>query len=579
MIPPQPIDEPRGEIDVGKRLVRQGGGTGLSLSERIAEKLQRLAWRTPLHGLRLKGRHPLKLIAVADDPFFGDVARGQALLRGELMFRGEAVPIDRLGLDRPKFSAAFAEHLHSFAWLRDLSSVAPRVTAVPIAETLMLQWLAAHGERVSEPAWSAHVTGRRMLFWIAHAPLILSSTDLVYRSRVLNTIARAARHLDGEAGKAPAGIRAITAWAGVVAAGLVIPGGDPRRAFGEHGLARALTTGLFEDGGIVGRSPAEQLDAVMTLAALREIYAARRMDVPEAQGLALTRMVAALLGVCHGEGGLACWQGSGPVDGERIADVVAATGVRTRPLRHAGDWGYQRLAAGRTVLMVDSAPPPVARAAREGCASTLAFELSDGGQRIVVNCGGAGAALLTLSPELRRALRTTAAHSTLVLADANSTAIHADGSLGKGVGVVDMHRQESDAISRIEVAHDGYARRLGFQHRRVLTLSADGRDVQGEDMLIPTGRRGRKGDTGFVARFHLAPGIEIAPTPDGQAAFLRIPDGGPVWQFRCKGATLGVEESLWIDEAGKPVPTFQLVLSGATPAGGHDFSWRFHRAR
>ncbi len=213
MTPPQPIDEPRDGIDVGKRLVRQGGGTGLSLSERIAEKLQRLAWRTPLHGLRLKGRHPLKLIAIADDPFLGDLARGQALLAGQLMFRGESVPIDRLGLDRPKFSTAFAEHLHGFAWLRDLSSVAPRVTAVPIAETLMLQWLNAHGDRVSEPAWSAHLTGRRMLFWIAHAPLILSSTDLVYRSRVLNTIARAARHLDGEAGKAPAGIRAITAWA------------------------------------------------------------------------------------------------------------------------------------------------------------------------------------------------------------------------------------------------------------------------------------------------------------------------------------------------------------------------------
>ena len=359
---------------------------------------------------------------------------------------------------------------------------------------------------------------------------------------------------------------------------MLIPGGDPRRSFGENGLARALTTGVFDDGDIVSRSPADQLDVVMTLTALREIYAARRLDMPEPQQLALTRMVAALLGVCHGEGGLACWQGSGPVTGERIADVVAATGVRTRPLRHASDWGYQRLAAGRTVLIVDSAPPPVARAAREGCASTLAFELSDQGQRIVVNCGGAGAALLTLSPELRRALRTTAAHSTLVLDDANSTAIHADGSLGKGVGVVDMARQESDAISRIEVAHDGYAKRLGFQHRRVLTLSADGRDVQGEDMLIPTGRRGRKGDTGFVARFHLAPGIEIAPTPDGQAAFLRVPDG-PVWQFRCKGATLGVEESLWIDEAGLPVATFQLVLSGATPPGGHDFSWRFHRAR
>jgi len=572
-------DDRRDGIDVGKRLVRQGGGTGLSLSERVAERLQRMTWRTPLHGLRLTGRHPLKLIAVADDPFLGDLARGQALLDGDLMFRGERVAIDRLALDRPRFSAAFAEHLHGGTWLRDLSSVAPRVVAVPIAEALMREWLAAHGDTVAEPAWRADLCGRRMLSWILHAPLILSSADLVYRSRVLNTIARAARHLDGEAGRAPAGIRAITAWAGVVAAGLVVPGGDPRRAFGEAGLTRALTAGLYDDGGSIGRSPAEQLDIVMTLTALRDLYGARRLEPPDILGATLTGMVAALMGVCHGDGGLSCWQGSGPVTGDRIADVISATGVRTRPLRHAGDWGYQRLAAGRTIVIVDAAPPPMARAARGGgCASTLAFELSDGGQRIVVNCGGAADALLTLPAELRRALRTTAAHSTLVLADTNSTAVNPDGSLGKGVTAVDLSRQETEAISRIEASHDGYAKRVGFHHRRVLTLSADGRDVQGEDMLIPAGNRGRRGDTTFVARFHLAPGVEIAPTADGQAAFLRIA-GGAVWQFRCKGATLGVEESLWIDPAGMPVSTFQLVLSGTTPAGGHDFSWRFHRAR
>ncbi len=304
-----PIDGPHDGIEVGKRLVRQGGGTGLSLSERVREKLQRLAWRTPLHGLRLKGRHPLKLIAVADDPFLGDLGRGAALLDGRLMFRGESVPLDRLELQRPKFSAAFARHLHGFAWLRDLSSVAPRVTAVPIAETIMRQWLAEHGERIAEPAWAAETCGRRMLFWIAHAPLILSSTDLVYRSQVLHAIARTARHLDGEAGKAPPGLSAIVAWAGVVAGGLVIPGGDPRRAFGEAGLARALATGVSDDGGLLGRSPADQLQAVMTLAALREIYAARRLDMPEAVAAVLTIMVSALLGVCHGAGGLSCWQG------------------------------------------------------------------------------------------------------------------------------------------------------------------------------------------------------------------------------------------------------------------------------
>src|SRR3546814_4592990 len=47
---------------------------------------------------------------------------------------------------------------------------------------------------------------------------------------------------------------------------------------------------------------------------------------------------------------------------------------------------YQRLVANKVVLLADAAPPPIARVTEAGCASTLAFELSDGDERIVVNC-------------------------------------------------------------------------------------------------------------------------------------------------------------------------------------------------
>ena len=82
--------------------------------------------------------------------------------------------------------------------------------------------------------------------------------------------------------------------------------------------------------------------------------------------------------------------------------------------------------------MLDAAPPPLQKMAEQGSASTLAFELSDGAQRLVVNCGGPGPLPADLPDDLVQGLRTTAAHSTLVLADTNSTNIHPDGSLGKG---------------------------------------------------------------------------------------------------------------------------------------------------
>lgn len=77
-------------VEEGKRLIRVGGTSGLSLADRLSERFHRLTWRTPLHTMRLKGRFPLKLIAVPDDPVLGDAARGAALLDGRIGFRGES---------------------------------------------------------------------------------------------------------------------------------------------------------------------------------------------------------------------------------------------------------------------------------------------------------------------------------------------------------------------------------------------------------------------------------------------------------------------------------------------------------
>ncbi len=564
-------------IEEGKRLMRVGGDKGLSLAERLSESFHKLTWRTPLHSMRLKGRYPLKLIAVPDDPVVGDVARGQMLLRGEIGFRGEVHPIDTLAFKRGEWGRPFAEYLHSFAWLRDLSTVATRAQGAPVAEQLMARWLNEYAEKIDALAWRPDLWGRRLLFWTAHAPLILSSTDLVYRSSVLNTLARGARHLDRGADKAAPGAQRIAAWCGVVAAGLLIPGGDPRRSFGEAGLARALATGLNADGGSVSRSPAMLLDTIMLLATLRETYAARREDLPAVVQDALARAVPALLGVTHGDRMLSSWQGGGPTTPDALAAVIDASGIRTRPLRQAREWGYQRLAAGGAVLIVDAAPPPIAKLVEGGCASTLAFEFSDGDARLIVNCGGARAAVAQLPATFAEGLRTTAAHSTLVVGDSNSTAIHADGTLGRGVAEVELSRQESDVASRIEASHDGYVRRWGFVHRRQLMLTGDGKELRGEDALLPQGRKRKVGVVPFAVRFHLGEGVQASPTADGLAALLRLP-GGALWQFRCRGGALTIEDSLWIDGEGRPIATQQLVVGGEAPAGGANVSWALKRA-
>jgi len=551
---------------------RAGQRPGSSLSETLGRTLKKLSFRTPVHKLRLRGRYPLQLLDVPADPIPGSLRAGRALLDGKMVAAGETIPFE--ALERGGFSPAFTEYWQSFAWLRDLAAAVERRGAAPVAEKLMRQWLASHARTVSEPAWRPDLWGRRILFWTAYAPFILDTRDGEYRKEVLNALARGARHLDSAADTAPQGLPRVMAWSGVIAAGLLFPGGDLRAAHGEAGMTRALALAVHADGGLISRAPAEQLALVELLAQLRGVYEVRARPLGGAVALALGHAIPVLASATLGDGGLSSWQGGGPASATRVAAALAAVNFRGGARDDARDWGYQKLVCGETQLIMDAAPPPAAALSRGACASTLAFEMSDEGHRLVVNCGGGAG----LASELARGLRTTAAHSTLVLKETNSTAIHPDGSMGRGVTEVSLIRAETPDARRIEAAHDGYVKRFGFSHHRRLSLAADGRSLEGEDKLAPEGRKKAAPSTPLALWFHLAPGIETVLTTDGQGALLR-PEEGTGWQFRTRAGTLVLEDSIWIDGAGRPRPSKALVVTLDTPDTGVTIPWSFRRVR
>ena len=525
---------------------------------------------------RLKhSRQPLKLAAVPRDHVAGDRQRGDALLAGKFIVGSDALPLADLDFGDVDTGSALGEQLQGFSWLRDLAAAASREGGARLAEAVVGRWLLAHGSKVDD-AWAPHLWGERILFWAAYAPYILSSADGGYRSALLNTLARGARHLDSNADKASPGLPRVTAWCGVVAAGLLVQGGVARVARGEAGLARALAGAQFDDGGLISRSPYEQALLVDRLGLLRAAYFAARQTIPETVEAAGAAALAAFHGIAMGDGSLSSWQGCGPGDSGRVAALIEGCGLRARPLRNARGWGYQRLSALGTVVVLDAAPPPLRKMAARGSPSTLAFEMSDGAQRLVVNCGGPGPSPTRLPQDLIDGLRTTAAHSTLVIDDRNSTNILADGALGKGVEDITIDRSEGNDASRMEASHDGYVRAFGLLHKRSLMLGNDGKELRGADQLIAKGRKKIRESAPYAVRFHLAPGVEVTTTADGMGAILRS-KGAPPWNFRCRGAMLTTEESLWVDGRGRAHRTTQLAVVGEVSPMGTEIGWQFRR--
>lgn len=575
--PPDPLPE-----DEDGSLRRGGGDRGLSLSERLAAGLATRLYASPLHRLRLRGRFPLKLLAAPVDPVPGDPHVGERILAGRLIHAGHTAMTRDMTFRETGPPAEWQDWAHGWEWLRDLAMVPDRDAARRAAEKLVERWLTSFSE-FDPLAWRADLTGTRLLMALGHAPLILSSSNQIYRSAVLSAMATWARHLDRAARRGPEGLGKARALCGLYAAGTLIPGGEVRASAALAALNQLLATLVLPDGGIASRAPVDALalaDLLIFTAGAPEALGNR---APPLFADTLARLAPALRGLMLGDGQIGAWHGGAVIGADALERLARKTPTGTE-IRRGGRWsGYHRLSAGRSVVVVDAGPPPSARLSNSGHAGTLAFEMSDGPDRLITNCGGVRGLPAPLAPALASGLSTTAAHSTLIIADTNSTRIRDDGTLAAGVEEVTLALRSTAEGQLIETSHNGYARRFGLLVRRRLFLTADGTELAGEDLIeaAPAGLLRRRAERGFDVRFHLGPGVSATPTADGMGALMKTP-AGRIWAFKVRldhgGGRLAIEPSIWVDATGTIQRTQQLVVSGATQKLAADVHWSLKRA-
>jgi uncharacterized heparinase superfamily protein len=214
------------------------------------------------------------------------------------------------------------------------------------------------------------------------------------------------------------------------------------------------------------------------------------------------------------------------------------------------------LQAGRSLLLADCGAPPAAGIDRLSHAGTLSMELSVGKDRLIVNCG----AYPSGGAEWLDAVRATAAHSTLVIADVSSSELKPYG-LGRRPEIVEVQRQEANGAHWLEASHDGWKKPFGAIHRRRLYMAESGEDVRGEDAVEAAQPQP------FTVRFHLHPNVNASLQQDGEAVLLRLPQGGG-WRLRADGARISLEESVYL---GGPEPrrSEQVVLTGHVDGPQH----------
>ncbi|HEX9489986.1 MAG TPA: heparinase II/III family protein [Stellaceae bacterium] len=515
----------------------------------------------PYH-LSLLGRAPAALALRLDQPWPGDPARGAALLAGAFSFAGETAQAAMPPWTAP-MPTQWLAGLHGFSWLADLAATG-EATAAQAARRWTADWL-VRCDAWDAIAWRADVTGDRLFAWIEHMDTLAGGAEeAAARKRLVASIARQARHLARVAAREAMGVKRLAALRGLVAAVAAL-GGERRLERVLARLAREIVAQILPDGGHAARSPAAQLAALRYLVDARAALRARQVEVPAALQSAIDRAAPMLRFFRHGDGTLALFNGADEGETALTDRVLARADAKGRPPPSAPYAGFQRAQAGRTLVLADTGVPARPGFDGDAHAGTLSFEMSHGRERLVVNCGG----YQRTSSDWRNVARATAAHSTLIVADTNSSEIGAHGGLGRCPTHVPCERIEDGGSHWVSASHDGYQPVFGLTHARQFFVAADGEDLRGEDRL--TGPAGRS----FAIRFHLHPQVQASLTQDGAAALLRLPSGTG-WRLRAQGAVMSLAESVYLG-GGDVRKSQQVVLDGHVGSGGATVKWALRR--
>lgn len=528
--------------------------------------------RTWLYRRLLVGPHSDRIVFHPYDALPRHLEDADALLRGRFRFEGETVEVrDRSVFDMAPPSAEWLEALHAFDWLPPLAA-AGGDAAKTLATNLVTQWLRRYA-RYREPAWAPHILGRRLIALLCHGRFIFTNSDMLWRSKVFVSLREQSRMLQRIVSEAPEGLPRLEAATALALSGACLA--DPARL--EVGLARLnaeIALQILPDGGHLTRSPERLLDAYRYVVMVMDALAATSQQVPQELRSAHDRMAPMIRFFRHGDGGLALFNGGGENDPRMVAGLLSRDEVRGQPFAYAPHSGYQRMTAGRTLVLMECGAPPQGAYSANAHAGCLSFELSAATQRIVVNCGTAS---LAGHRKWQKALRATAAHSTVTVADTSSALLIGDGWIQRTLGPrlisgptkIETRRVETEKGGTVEGAHNGYEHSFGIRHERTLTLSPQGLALTGLDRLIP--HKDRKTGLHFAIRFHIHPDVRVSTAQSGDI-ILKLPNGEG-WRFRAD-APMTIEESVYL--GGESIRrSEQLVLTGIVKNTTVEISWMF----
>lgn len=471
----------------------------------------------------------------------GDVDQGALLIGGVFRFAQKTYSLPLRGVwQSNSWPVEVRRWFYGFDWLRDLRTFGTNGARL-LARSMVASW--ADRPPADPVARESGVMGRRLSNWLGHYEFCLSTATEGTQQLVLDAAVKEARRLSALLPLPPIGWEGLAVLRGLLAVYMAVPHYDGFFKRFEQQLPLELGRLLGEDGIVAERSPEAQYRCVQQLTAIQGMFTTLQWMPPDCVPVMLGRACAVLRAFCHGDGGLALFNGS-QERGEKAVLELLEQAERYRVVASSlRKGGFVRMTAGRSLLLADVAAPAPHGMDRLAHAGTMSFEFSHHRQRLFVNCGAAEGGAW------QRALRSSAAHTVLVVDGESSSDVGADGHVTRRPSQVRCKQRRQGRVQEVHMSQNGYYPSHGVIWHRSLFLEPSGEELRGCDTVEG------ESDVPFTLRFHVHPDVRVER--EDEEIILHAPS--EIWRFRQTGGVIALEDDFYMGRCA-PEQTSQIIV-------------------
>ena len=376
------------------------------------------------------------------------------------------------------------ENLHGFLWLAKLDRKISKI----ITKNIIRSWITNFFNYDSH-TWQMDIVANRIIAWSSNTDLTLEDSDNAYKRKFFLSLIKQSNFLVKNLKNLFYDSNKIICCAAIILSGMIFKENDLNYKIGIKELEKTIKNYFDKNGFPKTRNPEEVFICIKYLILVREWLKEAQKPIPDFLNEIIHKS-----GNCYSM--LSCLNKKFPLfngateNNHKDYDIFLKT-LKYKFTNNDHEIGnIIKIKKKKLEFFIDCGNPPSDNFIKHYQAGCLSFELNSNKQKIICNSGYGK----YLPSKLTSLSCSTAAHSTLYLNNTSSCIFQKNKIINKIYGnslieklkIIDKNYTENKDFYSLEASHNGYEKKFGYVHTRLIKILKNEDIVFGHDKLTKT---------------------------------------------------------------------------------------------